>query len=73
VRSTMNEDWVPIQFPDNFEEMFEAFANYSEERIGWCLLCNRPIHTEADFISGTNTHDCEAGRAFEASIPPHFK
>ena len=63
----MKDDWVPVQIPDNFDEMLEAFANYSEERIGWCLLCNSPIRSEADLISNTNTHDCEAGRAFEAT------
>jgi len=63
-----DEDWVPIQFPDNFEAMVEAFANCTEERIGWCLLCNSPIHTEAGLIPGTSTHNCAAGRALEARI-----
>jgi hypothetical protein len=63
-----NEDWVPIKFPDNLEEMLDAFANCTEERIGWCLMCNRAIRTEADLIPNTNTHNCAAGRALEAKI-----
>lgn len=34
--------------------------------MGSCLLCNNEIKTENDFIHGRNTHNCEAGREFEA-------
>ena len=34
-----------------------------EERVGWCLLCNAPIRSEADLIPESNTHNCEEGRA----------
>ena len=64
----MKEDWVPIQVPDNLEEMFEAMTSCEGEMVGWCLLCNSPIHTEANLIPGTNSHDCEQGRAMDAEI-----
>jgi hypothetical protein len=64
----MQKDGVPIQVPENLEEMLEAWTSYAGENVGWCLLCNGPIHTEADMIPGTNTHDCEQGRAFESGI-----
>lgn len=64
----MNDDWVPVQFPDNLEDMFEAMTSYEGDKVGWCLLCNAPIHSEADIIPGTSTHDCEQGRALEAEI-----
>ena len=69
----MNDDWVPVQIPDNLEEMFAAFANDTEEKVGWCLLCNSAIRTEDDMIPNTNTHDCPAGREFEAQHAPQKK
>ena len=63
----MNDDWVPIQFPDNFDEMLEAFANYSEERIGWCLLCNSPIRTEADLMPPFARIDRDVFAVWDAS------
>jgi hypothetical protein len=69
----MNEDWVPLQIPDNLDEMLEAFASDSEEKVGWCLLCNSPIRTAADLIPGTDTHDCEKGRAIEEQHAPQKK
>jgi hypothetical protein len=62
----MQDDWVPVQLSDNIDEMLTAWIESAEPKVGWCLLCNRPIRTEVDFIPGTNTHDCEAGREFEA-------
>ena len=67
-RINVNDDWVPIQAPDNLEEMLAAFVNDQEEKVGWCLLCNSAIRTENDMIPNTNTHDCEKGRAFDATI-----
>ena len=64
----MKEDWVPIQFPDNMEEMFEVMTSHVGDKIGWCLLSNSPIHTVAEMIPGTETHDCEQGRALEGEI-----
>lgn len=64
----MKDDWVPIQIPDNLDEMFADMAASDEPRVGWCLLCNSPIRNEADFLENSNTHNCEAGRAFEAKV-----
>lgn len=63
----MKDGWVPLQLPDNIDEMLTAWAASTEPKVGWCLLCNSPIRTEADFIPETNTHDCEAGRTFEVN------
>ena len=65
------ESWVPIEVPNNLEEMFAAMTSYAGEKVGWCLLCNGPIQAEADMIPGTSTHDCERGRALEATIKSH--
>jgi hypothetical protein len=47
----MKDDWIPLNCPGNLEEMLDAFVSNREQKVGWCLLCNSPIHTEADFIS----------------------
>jgi hypothetical protein len=65
------EGWVPIEVLNNLEEMFAAMTSYAGEKVGWCLLCNGPIQAEADMIPGTSTHDCELGRALEATIKSH--
>jgi hypothetical protein len=64
----MKDDWVPINCPENLDEMIENWANSRDENVGWCLLCNNGIRTEADLIPGTSTHNCEAGRALEKQI-----
>ena len=64
----MHKDWVPVQIPDNFEEMIEAWDHSRKDSVGFCFLCGSPIRTASEFISGSNTHDCEAGRALEADI-----
>lgn len=64
----MKEDWVPIHLPDNFDRMLNDMVESDEPRVGWCLLCNGPIGGEEDFIPSTNTHNCDAGWAFEAKI-----
>lgn len=69
----MQDDWVPVQFPENLEEMFEAMTSYSGEKVGWCLLCNSPIHSESDLIPETSTHDCAVGRELEAQHQPQNK
>lgn len=55
-------DWVPLQLPDKVDEMIENWVNYPGPKIGWCLLCDRPIKAEHDLITGTDTHDCAEGR-----------
>lgn len=62
------EDWVPIQIPENLEEMLDAWVNCEGPKIGWCLLCNAPIRSVDDLIADTPTHNCEAGRRFEEEI-----
>jgi hypothetical protein len=57
------DDRVPIQIPDNMEEMLLNWASYSGPSVGWCLLCDGPILTENDLIPGTNTHNCAEGQS----------
>lgn len=64
----MNDDWIPVKVPDTLDEMLMARADSTEPNVGWCLLCNSPIRTEAEFIPDTNTQDCEAGGMFEVEI-----
>ena len=58
---------VPIRIPANMEEMLEHFFEHQAEVLGWCLLCDSAIRTEDDLLPGTDTHDCEPGRALEAN------
>jgi len=69
----MQDDWVPLEVPDNLDEMFEAMTRYSGEKIGWCAMCNGPIHSDSDLLPETGAHDCEGGRAFEAQHAPKKK
>ena len=57
---------VPIRIPANMNEMLEHFFEHRGEVVGWCLLCDTAIRTEDDLIPGTDTHNCEPGRALEA-------
>jgi len=61
----LGELWVPLQVAENIEEMLLHWANYEGPKVGWCLLCDRPILSEDDFIPETNTHNCAAGWRFE--------
>lgn len=56
-----------LEFPPNIDDMLLNWASSSENKIGWCLLCDSPIQEEADLIPGTHTHKCEAGRALHAA------
>lgn len=64
----MKDDWVPLDCPENLDEMLENWANSRDENVGWCLLCNSAIRTAEDLLPGTSTHNCEAGRALEEKI-----
>lgn len=62
------QGWVPIQAPTNLEEMFQHWVESEEPNVGWCLMCDSPIRSEADMIPGTNSHNCEAGRQLDERI-----
>lgn len=47
----MNQDWVPIEFPDNFDEMLTTLANSADERADWCMLCNGPTSSRARILT----------------------
>jgi hypothetical protein len=65
----LNEDWVRLKpIPPEIEEKLSEWFASDRESIGFCCLCGHSIRTEADFIKGRNTHDCEEGRAFEDKI-----
>lgn len=62
------EDWVPIEAPPNLDEMLQKWMDSPEHNIGWCLLCDSPIHDESHLIPGTSSHNCAAGRKLEEHI-----
>ena len=64
----VEDGFVPIKIPDNFDEMLEAWNEDKEPSVGLCLMCGQPIRTMEEFIPGTHTHNCAAGRAFEKMI-----
>lgn len=60
--AALNDEWVPLQMAPELNAALEDYAAYEGQRLGWCLLCNMPILTEADFISEPHTHGCPKGR-----------
>jgi hypothetical protein len=64
-----NDKSVRIQFPERIIEIVEEWASSIDHGVGVCLLCGSVIQTEAELISGTNTHACPAGRALEKPEP----
>jgi hypothetical protein len=64
-----NDRLVKIQFPEDIIEIIAEWASSIELGVGVCLLCGSVIHTEEEFIPGTSTHDCSAGRSHEHSEP----
>jgi hypothetical protein len=67
--SVVNDKSVEIRFPENIIEIIDEWASSIEKGVGVCLLCGEVIHTEAELIPGTNTHDCPAGRSLEQPEP----
>jgi hypothetical protein len=59
------KNMVPIEFPDDLEQMLDDWASCAEENVGWCLLCDSPIRSEKDLIPNTNTHNCAQGLRLE--------
>jgi hypothetical protein len=57
-----------IKFPENLWEMLENWEDCSEENVGWCLLCDGPIESEANMIARTNIHSCPEGMRFNDSV-----
>jgi len=62
VYEKIDEKMVPIKFPDNMVEVIGKWFDSTEKGCGVCLLCGDTISTTADFIPGTDTHDCPAGK-----------
>ena len=60
-------EWKPLRVPDNFDQMLEDMLAYEHSSAGWCLLCNRPLKSPDDLISGTNIHNCPEGLRLIAS------
>jgi hypothetical protein len=67
--SAPNGRSLKIQFPEDIIEIIAEWASSIERGVGVCLLCGSVILTEEEFISGTSTHDCSAGRSHEQSEP----
>jgi hypothetical protein len=61
----MKNKMVPIEFPENIEEMLDNWASCAEENVGWCLLCDGPIRSAQDLIPKTNTHNRPEGLRLE--------
>jgi len=62
------DDWVQVEIPANFDEIIDTMNASTEERIGWCFLCNGPVRGPEDLIPGTSTHRCPKGLALEEQI-----
>jgi hypothetical protein len=59
---------VPVRFPPNLMEMLDNWESCPDENVGWCLLCDGPIHSEKDLIPNSNTHNCPEGLSLESRI-----
>jgi len=55
----MNNDWVPLKLPDSLCDMVDSWQEYEGPSVGWCLVCNSSIESEANMIEGTNDHMCK--------------
>lgn len=66
--ASTEQDRVPIQLPQNLDQMLQNWIESEEPNVGWCLLCDQPIRSAEDLLPGTSTHDCTAGRALEERI-----
>lgn len=64
----VEDGFVPIKIPDNFDEMLDAWNEDKKPSVGLCLMRGQPIRTMEEFIPGTHTHNCAEGRAFEKKI-----
>lgn len=60
---------VAIELPETIFERVEHCLTDRTGAAGWCLLCDRPIKTDSDFIPDTDTHNCERGRRLAHDIP----
>lgn len=49
-RYPMKNKMMPIEFPENIDEMLDNWASCPDENIGWCLLCDGPIRSAQDLI-----------------------
>jgi hypothetical protein len=58
----MTDKWVPLRPQENIEKTLSHFISYEGACVGWCLVCDQPIRSDADMISGTNSHDCLMNR-----------
>jgi hypothetical protein len=67
--SAANDKSIEIQFPENIIEIIDEWASSIEQGVGVCLLCGSVIYSEAEFIPGTSTHDCSAGRSLQQPEP----
>lgn len=63
----MQNDSVPLNTPDNFDELLDSMVTSPATSIGLCFLCGSAI-PPGGLIEGTATHDCPAGRELEATI-----
>jgi hypothetical protein len=69
-----DKDWVPLREPPTLMGTIEASLAYDKLKVDWCLLCDSPIESEADFIPETNTNNCAEGLRFhEGCKDPHRK
>lgn len=63
----MDDDWVQLQWREEYAEMLNSWLEGKGDSVGLCLLCGSPIRSLADFIPGTNTHNCPEGIRLENS------
>lgn len=59
---------MPVNAPENFDEMLNHWVQSNQPNVGWCMLCDSAIISAGELIPGTSTHNCEAGRALEREI-----
>jgi hypothetical protein len=64
----MDEDFVPIQPPDDLDEMIESWLAYEGESVGYCFVCDLPIKNEFDIIPGTNDHRCARKKSMRRQV-----
>lgn len=63
LKEEVEDGFVPIRVPEDFDAMLQRWLDDSTPGIGICFMCGNPILGQEDLIPGTPIHNCAAGRS----------
>jgi len=62
---SQEREWLADPWGNRWLAEQRELAERKPNLCGLCLLCGQGIESAADFVPGTSTHNCEAGRQSE--------